>query len=153
MKYLLAFLVSLIPAAALAQEDMTLTSEVLVERVRTDAQGKEERVLEEPKAVVPGDTIVIEISYRNAGSEAATDFVVTNPLPAAVAFAGGETPGAVVSVDGGQNWGDLASLTVAQPDGTTRAAQATDVTHIRWAFGQPVPAGQEGKLSFRGTVK
>ena len=153
-KYLIAISAFLLPAAALAaQEKMTLESEVLVERVSTDAAGKEVRKLEEPKSVVPGESLVIQISYKNSGSEPATEFVVTNPLPSAVAFAGGETPGAEMSVDGGKNWGALAALSVKAADGSSRPAQPADVTHIRWAFSQPIPAGQGGKVSFRGRVK
>ena len=47
--------------------------------------------------------------------------------------------------------GDI--LTVALNDGTRRAAQPDDVTHIRWAFQKPIPVGGSGKLMFRGVVK
>ena len=59
----------------------------------------------------------------------------------------------LVSVDGGRQWGSLSELTVAETDGTRRAAQPADVTHVRWAFDKPVPAGGTGKLLFRGVVK
>ncbi len=155
MKMFIPLFAFLLPAGAAmaAQEDVQLTSSALVERIVKDANGREQRKLEEPKSVVPGDTIVIEISYKNMGADAATEFVVTNPLPSAIVFAGGETPGAQLSVDNGANWGQLATLQVRQNDGTTRPAQPSDVTHIRWAFSQPIPAGQQGKLSFKGTVK
>ena len=136
-----------------AQESMELESQVLVERTAKDASGKDVTTLEEPKTVAPGEQLVIQISYKNAGNEPATDFVVTNPLPQAIMFDGGETPGADVSVDGGETWGALASLSVKQSDGTSRPAQASDVTHIRWALSQPIAAGQEGKLSFRGKLR
>ena len=58
-----------------------------------------------------------------------------------------------MSVDGGKSWGQLASLRIANADGTSRAAQPADVTHIRWAFAQPIGAGNAGELSFRGVVK
>ncbi len=38
-------------------------------------------------------------------------------------------------------------------DGTRRAAQPADVTHVRWAFQKPIPVGGTGKLMFRGVVK
>ncbi len=157
MKTLLMALAAtmMVPAGPLlaAQQDMTITSKSFVERVTTDAQGKEERKLEDTMSVVPGDVILFEISYRNEGAQAATEFVVTNPLPQAITYAGGESDGADVSIDGGQNWGKLPALQVKAADGTSRPAQPSDVTHIRWAFNQPIPAGQGGKLSFRGVVK
>lgn len=141
------------PVLAAAQQNVQLSSSMFVERITKTAEGKEERKLEEPKSVVPGDVIVFQISYKNAGSDAATEFVVTNPLPTAITFAGGESNGADLSVDGGQNWGQLATLQVKQADGTMRPAQPADVTHIRWAFSQPIPAGQSGQVSFKGVVK
>lgn len=152
MKYVLAFLASLLPAAAFA-DNVQLSSEVFVERMVTDANGKEQTVLEEPKVVTPGEKLVFALSYKNAGSKPADDFVVTNPMPAAVTYAGGDNDGSVVSVDGGKTWGALATLKVTGTDGVERAAQASDVTHVRWTFAQAIPVGAEGKLTFRGIVK
>ena len=47
----------------------------------------------------------------------------------------------------------LADLSIPMTDGTRRAAQPADVTHIRWAFQNPIPVGGTGKLMFRGVVK
>ena len=152
MKILIALLALAAPAAAFAAGDVTLASEVFVERVHEDAQGKKQVVLEPPAVVTPGDRLVFQLSYRNAGTQPATGFEITNPVPQAIAFTGAEG-NAVVSVDGGKSWGTLAALKVAQPDGTSRPATAADVTHIRWSFSQPIPAGNGGKLSFRGVVK
>jgi uncharacterized repeat protein (TIGR01451 family) len=152
MKYLLAFLALFAPAAAFAS-DVSLSSEVFVERIKEDAQGRKTTVLEEPKVVTPGDKLVFILSYKNEGAQPADDFVVTNPIPEAVAFAGDEDAGAVVSIDGAKSWGALAALKVRQTDGTERAATPADVTHIRWSFAQPIPVGKQGKLSFRGIVR
>jgi uncharacterized repeat protein (TIGR01451 family) len=103
--------------------------------------------------VTPGDRLLFVLSYKNMGAQPASDFVVTNPVPAAVAYTGSEDETPMVSVDGGKTWGALASLSVTQADGTTRAAAPRDVTHVRWALGRAIPAGQGGKLSFRGVVK
>lgn len=153
MRYLLALLALLAPVSAWAADDVSLASEVFVETVKQDAQGKETVVLTPPKVVVPGDKLVFTLSYKNMGGQPATGFVVTNPIPEAIAFEGGESAGAVVSVDGGTNWGTLTALKVKQADGTERAAVPADVTHIRWTFTQAIPAGQSGKLNFRGVVK
>jgi uncharacterized repeat protein (TIGR01451 family) len=153
MKIWIALIALLAPIAAQAADNVSLASEVLVERVKPDANGKPQIVQEKPSVVVPGDKLVFVLNYRNGGAEPATGFTVTNPIPAAVSFAGGEDATAVVSVDGGKSWGKLASLKVAQADGTSRAAQVGDVTHIRWSFNQPIAASTGGKLSFRGVVK
>lgn len=153
MKILIALFALITPAAAFASSDVSLASEVFVERVREDAAGKKSVVLEPPAVVTPGDRLVFQLSYRNAGAAPATGFEVTNPIPDAVAFSAVEGEGALVSVDGGKSWGALASLKIRQPDGTTRAATAADVSHVRWTFSQPIPAGNGGTLSFRGVVK
>lgn len=143
-----------VPAAAQATANaVAINSDVLVERTATDAAGRTQTTLEEPSTVVPGDHLVFVLRYRNNGAQPATDFVVTNPLPSAVAFDSSSDASATVSVDGGQTWGQLASLTVREADGTVRPARANEVTHIRWAFTQPIPAGEAGRLMFRGVVK
>ena len=153
MKMFLVFLALAAPSAAWAADSVSLTSEVLVEHVKQQADGSSAIVREEPRVVTPGDKLVFLLSYRNGGAEPATGFVVTNPIPASVAFTGGESEGAIVSVDGGKSWGALASLKVASEDGSLRPATASDVTHIRWSFAQPIAAGRAGQLSFRGVVK
>lgn len=151
---LFAIALAVIATPALAQNSaVSLESDVLVERTTTDAQGQEQVSLEEPRIVVPGDKLVFVLRYRNNGTSAATDFVITNPLPAAVAFQSSTERSTQVSVDGGRNWGQLATLTVTNADGTTRPARADEVTHVRWAFAQPIPAGQAGRLMFRGIVR
>ena len=153
MKKFLVILTLAASSTAWAADSVSLTSEVLVEHVKQQADGSSQIVREEPKVVTPGDKLVFLLSYRNGGAEPATGFVVTNPIPASVAFSGGESEGAIVSVDGGKSWGPLASLKVANEDGSLRPATASDVTHIRWSFAQPIAAGRAGQLSFRGVVK
>ncbi len=154
MKIWLALLALLAPAAAaVAADNVSLTSKVLVERVKTGPDGKPVTVREEPGIVTPGDKLVVVLSYTNKGSEPATGFTLTNPIPASVAFTGTEDSSAALSVDGGKSWGPLASLKVTAADGTSRPAVAADVTHIRWSLRQPIPAGSGGELSFRGVVE
>jgi uncharacterized repeat protein (TIGR01451 family) len=153
MKIWLALFALLAPAAASAADNVSLTSKVLVERVKPGPDGKPITVREEPGVVTPGDKLVVVLSYRNKGAEPATGFTLTNPIPASVAFTGTEDSTASVSVDGGKSWGALASLKVVSADGTSRPAVAADVTHIRWSFGRPIAAGSGGELSFRGVVE
>lgn len=141
------------PALAQNANAVSLDSDVMVERTSTDANGRTQVTLEEPNVVVPGDRLVFVLRYRNNGAQPASDFTVTNPLPSAVAFQGSVDASASVSVDGGRHWGALGDLSVTNADGTSRAARAEDVTHIRWAFAQPIPAGQAGRLMFRGIVR
>ena len=150
---LFLLLAALMPGQAFAANQVALDNNVFVERVSTDAQGRQRILLEEPKVVVPGDRLVFVLNYRNAGAQPADKFVITNPMPSAVRFADAGDTQPLVSVDGGKQWGLLADLSVPMTDGTRRAAQPADVTHVRWAFQKPIPVGGTGKLMFRGVVK
>jgi len=154
MKLFFVLLAFFLPSAALAQNQVALTSEIFVERTVPDASGGAPRVtLEAPGVVTPGEHLVFVLSYRNNGAAPASDFVVSNPIPDSVSFDGTDSPGALYSVDGGRNWGALAALRVRGADGNPRAATNADVTGVQWRFAQPIPAGAGGELRFRGIVK
>ena len=153
MKMLPILIASLLPSAALAQNQVALNSQVFVERTTQAAGGAPQVSLEAPGIVTPGDPLVFVLSYRNTGAVPAADFVVTDPIPESVVFSNAESAGAVYSVDGGRTWGALAALTVRNANGTSRAAAATDVTHVRWRLAQAIPPGGRGELRFRGRVK
>ena len=153
MKILIALLAFVTPIAAQAANEVALTSSVFVEKSVPQPDGKTRLVLQEPKVVVPGDRLVFVLAYKNMGGKPATDFVVTNPMPGAVAYQGTGDAGAIVSVDGGKSWGPMAALKVRKSDGSVRSAYPEDVTHVRWAMKTPIPVGAAGKLSFRGVVR
>ena len=151
--FLFAAATAAVPAFAQAAPSVSLVSDVLVERTTVGADGRSQVSLEEPSTVVPGDKLVFVLRYRNNGRQPAADFVVTNPLPSAVAFQGSNDGAAQVSVDGGRVWGALGDLMITEADGTRRAARMEDVTHVRWTLAQPIPAGEAGRLMFRGVVR
>ena len=153
MRLFIAMIALLAPAAALAADEVRLTSEVFVERNVPQPDGSVRTVREAPNVVTPGETLVFVLTYRNEGAAAATGFVVTNPMPESVIYADRASPGEIVSVDGGQSWGELASLRVRNADGAMRPAAVADVTHVRWRFAAPIPAGEGGNLSFQGVVR
>jgi uncharacterized repeat protein (TIGR01451 family) len=150
---IIAIATALIGVSAQAATPLQLSSDVFVEKQIVRADGSRTVVLEKPNLVLPGDNLVFVVKYRNSGTATANNFVVTNPLPAAVAFNGTSDGLEIVSIDGGNVWGILGALRVKQADGTVRAAERRDVTHIKWNLNQPLTAGAEGKLIFRGIVK
>jgi uncharacterized repeat protein (TIGR01451 family) len=152
MRMMLFLLAMFAPGVALAANNVTLSSAVFLEKTVADQDGRNRIVLEEPKVVTPGDRLVFILNYRNVGNAPASDFIVTNPLPTAVAFQGG-ADSAQVSIDGGKSWGTLPALKMRDADGRWRSARPDDVTHVRWALKQAIPVGGQGKLSFRGTVR
>lgn len=153
MKYLFALLAIVAPIGAAMANQVALDSEVFVERSVEQADGNVTVTMEEPTRVVPGDSLVFVLSYENTGAEPAENFVVTNPIPEAVAFVEAIDAGAVYSIDGGENFAALTELRVTGEDGVDRAAQPVDVTHIRWTLTAPIAAGGSGQLRFRGVVR
>lgn len=140
-----------VPAAmaqTAARSPVTLSSDVQIERIETDAAGKETAKLYAPGAVsvVPGDKVVFTLKVVNTGAEPAAGFRATNPMPDAVQFSSVAEDWAEVSVDGGTLWGKLANLKAKAKDaaGTAnveRAATEQDVTHVRWVFPDAIGAG------------
>jgi len=139
-----------VPAYAQA---VTVETRLYLETYVTAKDGAIERKLAPAATVTPGDRLVYVVTYRNGSRQPVTDFVVTNPVPMHVAFAGEESPGAEMSVDGGKNWGALTALRIANANGTTRAARRDDVTHLRWRIAQPIAAGGEGQVTFKARLK
>jgi uncharacterized repeat protein (TIGR01451 family) len=152
-KLLLALAALLVPGVAIAADSVALSSMVFVEKTIADADGKAKITLHEPKIVTPGDRLIFILNYQNRGLTAANNFVVTNPLPNAVAYQGTADASAEVSIDGGKAWGALAALKVADGLNRWRSARPEDVTHVRWTMKKAIPAGAQGKLSFRGIVR
>lgn len=138
-------------ATAQAAQPFELVNDVKVDRV-TVVEGKERHALVEPSVVVPGDRLVFSTRYRNNTAAKVENIVVTNPIKPGIAFVSEAAGAADVSVDGGKAWGKLASLTVADGKGGQRAAQASDVTHVRWVLASVAP-GAAGTISFNAIVR
>ncbi len=149
-----ALMVIAIPAApAFAQDNaIELSGDVMAVKSSTDAAGNETTELVEPTVIVPGDRLIFGTDYTNSSDETVTNFVVTNPLPSAVALAVDADSALIVSVDGGQNWGVLSALTVSSEDGASRSAQHADVTHVRWTLASVAP-GESGRLEYPAIIR
>lgn len=138
-------------AAFAAPGQVVLVGEVKLEKTVTE-NGRTRTELHEPKVVVPGDKLLFTTRYSNGGNVAARNFVVTNPLPTAVTLAYDAAEGYLVSVDGGQTWGQLANLKVPDGKGGQRAAVPGDVTHLRWVI-PSIAAGAAGAVRYHAIVR
>ena len=145
-----------LPGATVAQDSqpagpaqVELAGEVKVER-RQIVDGTEQTVLLEAAEVVPGETLVFTTRYRNSTGAVVDNFVITNPLPEAVALAAaGEFE---VSVDDGATYGALSAMTVTDAAGARRPAEPSDVTHLRWVLPQ-LAVNAAGTVEYRGIVR
>jgi hypothetical protein len=143
---------SLPVAAQAAASPISLVGDVKVEKIVTAPDGTERTELVEPSAIIPGDRLIFGTDFAHTGAEVVNNFVVTNPLPAAVRLAPDADPALDVSVDGGKTWGKLAALTVSNSDGAARPATHADVTHVRWVLASVTP-GAKGRLTYPAIIR
>lgn len=151
---ILAVIGAIFSAPAMAQNDqaIALLGDVKVVKTIVDESGEKRIELTDTSIVVPGDVLLFSTSYRNQTDKPVENFVLTNPLASAVAYSSDEKNEQQVSVDGGNSWGLLSELTVTAEDGTTRAAQGSDVTHLRWVLPIIRPA-ESGQITFNAIVR
>ena len=146
-----------VPLTAQAQSvqgesPVALSGDVMAVETSVDDVGNTSTKLVAPSVIVPGDRLIFGTDYANNGAETANNFVVTNPLPAAVRLAPDADPELTVSVDGGASWGKLSALSITNEDGTTRSAIHADVTHVRWTLVSIAP-GTSGRLEYPAIIR
>lgn len=140
------------PAAMAQDKPIALEGDVHAVIESVDADGNTQVELVKPGTIIPGDRLVFGTSYSNTGVEPVENFVMTNPLPAAVRLAPDADPALSVSVDGGKTFGLLADLAVTDAEGAPRSAAHSDVTHIRWTLDRVEP-GESGRLEYPAIIR
>jgi uncharacterized repeat protein (TIGR01451 family) len=144
-------------AAARAAEGVVSQLSALKQAVRTDPDGRPVQEYVPFSKVVPGDVLLCTVEYTNKGDAAAGHVIVTLPVPPEMSLVAGseahETAEALYSVDGGQTYGPLSTLSVQEPDGTSRPARFSDVNAVRWTLIDDLAPGTSGKLSYLATIK
>lgn len=139
---------------ASAQAQMTASQTVLAETVTTDERGREVVTTAPAENVVPGDRLAYVLTYRNEGESAAEGLVLVMPVPESITLVPGTEDGGTAehSVDGGQTYGALTTLSVEE-DGERRPAEPADVTHVRWRLAGSVAPGGTGDVSYRAVLR
>ncbi|HLF11997.1 MAG TPA: hypothetical protein VJA26_12355 [Gammaproteobacteria bacterium] len=135
--------------------ELQIVVETVVEVTGADGQPSTELV--PVAAPLPGDEIVYTVTFTNVNAQMAENIRITNPIPAQVRYLADTAfgPGSEVlySVDGGRTYGLPPELFVTAGDGSQRAAEAGDYTHIRWVLKSPLDAGAKGFARFRAVVR
>ena len=141
--------------AAHAAGGLQLSNQVFQEIEVIGADGKPERKTVPAATVVPGTEVFYVITYQNTGDQPADKVAITNPVPAELEYVSvvGPAPANQVSVDGGKQYGALASLSVTEANGKPRPAQTADVTHVRWTLNTALQPGARGAVSFKARLK
>ncbi|MFK7887071.1 MAG: hypothetical protein AB8G16_09440 [Gammaproteobacteria bacterium] len=154
-KILLTMIITLFVASALAAPIAVQT--VAEKEIRAlDADGKIKTSLVPADAVVPGDQVVYTVTFTNNGDEPAASIVVTDPVPEQMRYVDGSAfgPGTDItfSIDGGNSFATVDTLTVTDANGASRPARASDITHIRWGFRHVLAPGERGYARFKAVL-
>ncbi|GGB99423.1 hypothetical protein GCM10011494_17360 [Novosphingobium endophyticum] len=132
----------LLAERAQARPAVATDSAVFVERVMPDSSSR----LEPAVRLSRGDKVVTVVTWYRMGGDGG--FVITNPLPAGLAYEDSASDRQDVSVDGGRTWGHLGTLRIGN-----RLAAPEDVTHVRWRIPPGTAARGRGEIAYSGTVR
>ncbi|MEL6860754.1 MAG: hypothetical protein AAGL11_02865 [Pseudomonadota bacterium] len=129
---------------------------VEVATVSVDESGNEVRTYALAEEVAPGDEVRYSLAYVNEGAQPAEAVSLVMPVPAEMTYvetsADGTSSTITYSVDGGTSFYARDSLVVTSAEGA-RLAASDEITHIKWAFAEPIPAASTGQISFRAVLK
>ena len=129
-------------AGAQGSPAVATDSAVYVERVAPDAS----RRLEPANRLSHGDRVVTVVRWYRMGGDGG--FVITNPMPALLAYQDSASDLQEVSVDGGRSWGRLEDMRIGM-----RNATPEDVTHVRWRIPASAAARGRGQIAYSGIVR
>lgn len=135
-----------------------LTAKQVVERatISIDANGNEVRTYAIAEEAAPGDEVRYSLTYINLGDTEAEAVNLVMPVPREVTYietsavAGGNALS--FSADGGKTFAARGALMTGAGD-QQRPARSDDITHIKWAFAEPVAPAATGAVSFSAVLK
>ena len=131
--------------------EMTVQEEVV------DGEGPAVKLIP-AESTAPGDVLVYAIQYANVGEHAASDVVLNGQIPAHTSYiadSADEEAQVLFSIDGGETFQPEPVIYTAETDdGAKEEKTATPdmYTNIRWAVKTPIPAGTNGRYTYRVRV-
>lgn len=135
-----------------------LTASQTVERVImiTEEDGSVTTTLVPAVTVVPGETLAYSLKWENIDADPAENAVFTVPVPAEVVYVEGSavdgTAAVTFSADNGETFATREALMVDSAD-AKKAAEAGDITHVRWAYAENVAGNSSGTLVYQAVLK
>lgn len=145
--------------AAIAQEESTLelTSAILRQVEVENEEGNKVVDLVPVQMALPGEELVVQVSYTNRGSEPAENIVIVNPVPDQMSYVSGSASGdfvlATFSIDGGERFDLPEKLVIRDEDGKEIQAPTEQYTHVRFIRVKALAPGQADHVSFRAVLK
>ena len=154
----LLFLVLLTPAGhVLAANGVKLTSAVLRQIEVENEKGEKMVELVPVDKALPGEELIIRITYTNTSAEPAENIVIVNPVPDQMSYVAGSAAGDLTvptfSIDDGKSFDLPEKLMVEGEDGKMITAPAELYTHVRFRRIEPLDPGQTDNVSFRAVLK
>ena len=149
----------LLAAGVAAAEDLQVTIVSQKEIVELNDKGEAVTRRVPMDVVVPGDKVIYTVSVVNEGEAQADNVVVTDPVPAEMAYIESSVFGPVggmsvtYSVDGGVSYLPRGDLLIQIASGEVKQAAPADITHIRWQLKAGLPGGESVQVGYRATVK
>ena len=141
---------------ALPAQAMTASQKVEVERQVKQSDGSLKTIMTAPDKVLPGDVMVYTVSYYNNKQDVTENFRLDMPIPREITFTEGsanrENANVLYSVDNGATYQSRDALRMTLPTGESRAASASDITHIRWTLNNDIQPGERGEIRFKGRL-
>ena len=150
-----AFALTLLSAFSASAHATGLKATQIVEvaTVAVDADGLETVTYSEASEVEPGEQVRYTLAFANEGAAAADNVSLVMPVPSEVTYIEGSALGAVeFSADEGRTYAPRESLMIGQGD-YARLAVSTEITHIKWAFSEPIAPAAKGQISFEAVLK
>ncbi len=132
------------------------TQTVEVATVTVDANGEDALTFAPATDVEPGQQVRYSLTYMNEGSEPADRVSLVMPIPSEVTYLESSVAGAAgtvtFSADDGQTYTMRDALTIVDGD-DQRIANASEITHIKWAFSAPIAPADSGAISYMAVLK
>jgi uncharacterized repeat protein (TIGR01451 family) len=156
MKVFMSVILIAFASVATAQGHLDVRTTVHKQEVFVNEAGESETRLVAAEVVVPGESVIYTITFRNVSGEPADNVVITNPIAEDLMYVDGSAfgPGMEIlfSVDGGVTFATAGELTVVE-DEEVREARAGDFTHVRWVMQNDLAVGAQGTARFAAILE
>lgn len=135
-----------------------LTAHQKVERMVVTKKDDGTKIIsmEPAETVLPGETLVYSLLYRNGAPESASNIVLTMPVPEEVVYVENSAAAlgtqVMFSVDDGVSFSPRGDLSVSV-NGVKRNALSEEISHIRWSFSEDLRPGDSGRIGYRAQLK
>ena len=150
-----AFALTLLSAFSASAHATGLKATQIVEvaTIIVDVDGNETTSYSQATEVEPGERVRYSLAYANDGSDMAENVSLVMPVPNVVTYVEGSALGSVeFSADNGRSYAAREDLMIGTGE-YARLAVSEEITHIKWAFSDPIAPAATGTVSFEAVLK